>query len=178
MYIDTCKDNASEQQPSEAWSPELVTEKDGWKELISSALLGEGSSQLMLICSTLTWWEIKGTAFWRCLWLKCLPLYCLNLSEMNPAVHRSGQVYLANPCQHGYTIRGCFEVRFVIDAALPAKALHVRCKYTTRNTLLQEKLLYLMGSTESWSNLWWNKHRSIVGVVPSLGVAGWWNLSF
>lgn len=55
MYIDMCKDNAFEQQPSEAWAPELVTEEGGWKDFVSSALLGKGSSHLTLKCPALTW---------------------------------------------------------------------------------------------------------------------------
>lgn len=37
MNIDMCKDNAFEQQPSEAWSPELVTGKGGWEDFVSSS---------------------------------------------------------------------------------------------------------------------------------------------
>lgn len=79
MYIDVCKDNAFDQQPSEAWSPESVTGQGGWKDFVSSALLGKASSHLTLICPTLRRQEIKGTALWRCLWLKRLPLHCFKV---------------------------------------------------------------------------------------------------
>lgn len=60
----------------------------------------------------------------------------------------------------------------MIDIALPAKALHVRCKYATKNTLLSEQLLSLTGRAESWESLRWQKLGGIIRAVSSLGAAG------